>query len=97
MKFSTCCKNSPSPSIGRISRPWSTLIQTTVEVVDTVPYRFDGKPLFAKFLNEAFEGIASTSFGFRQPSCRVYNDIVGIVNACDMFRGATRDGKPIAA
>src|SRR5262249_43398268 len=47
--------------------------------------RIDGKPLFAKFLNEAFEGIASISFGFRQPSCRVYNDIVGIVNAYDMF------------
>src|ERR1700688_4903577 len=69
------------------------MLSDDVEVFDTVPYRFDGKPLFAKFLNEAFEGIASTSFGFRQPSCRVYNDTVGIVNAYDMFRGATKDGK----
>ena len=73
------------------------MLSDDVEVFDTVPYRFDGRPLFAKFLNEAFEGIASTSFGFRQPSCRVYNDTVGIVNAYDMFRGATKDGKPIAA
>ena len=41
------------------------MLSDDVEVFDTVPYRFDGKPLFAKFLNEAFEGIASTSLGFR--------------------------------
>ena len=35
------------------------------------------------------------SFGFRQPSCRVYNDTVGIVNAYDMFMGVTKDGKPL--
>jgi ketosteroid isomerase-like protein len=66
-----------------------------VEVFDHVPYRFDGKQLFAKYLNEAIEGIASMSFGFRQPSCRVYNDNVGIVNAYDMFMGATKDGKAL--
>src|SRR6202140_2241382 len=71
------------------------MLSDDVEVFDTVPYRFDGKPLFSKFLNEAFEGIASTSFGFRQPSCRVYNDTVGIVNAYDMFMGATKDGKAL--
>jgi hypothetical protein len=26
-----------------------------------IPYRFDGKPLFAKYLNEAVEGIVSAS------------------------------------
>ena len=52
-------------------------------------------PLFAKYLNETFGVIASTSFGFRQPSCRVYNDNVGIVNAYDMFVGATKDGKAL--
>ena len=37
-------------------------------------------------------------FGFQAvASCRVHNDTVGIVNAYDMFRGATKDGKPIAA
>src|SRR5271156_4485526 len=30
-------------------------------------------------------------------SCRVYNDIAGIVKASDMFRGATKAGKPITA
>jgi uncharacterized protein (TIGR02246 family) len=69
------------------------ILSEDVEVFTHVPYRFDGKPLFAKYLDEAFEGFASTSFGFRQPSCRVYNDNVRIVNAYDMFMGATRDGK----
>ena len=71
------------------------MLSEEVEVFDHVPYRFDGKPPFAKYLNEAVEGIASMSFGFRQPSCRVYNDIVGIVNAYDMFMGATKDGKAV--
>jgi uncharacterized protein (TIGR02246 family) len=66
-----------------------------VEVFDHVPYRLDGKPLFAKHLNEAVAGIASMSFGFRQPSCRMYNDTVGIVNAYDTFMGATKDGKAL--
>ncbi len=71
------------------------MLADDVEVFDHVPYRFDGKQLFAKYLNEAIEGIASMSFGFRQPSCRVYNDTVGIVNAYDMFMGATKDGKAL--
>ncbi|HTT75817.1 MAG TPA: nuclear transport factor 2 family protein [Candidatus Binataceae bacterium] len=69
------------------------MLSEDVEVFDHVPYRFDGKPLFAKYLNEAIAGIASMSFGFRQPSCRVYNDTVGIVNAYDSFMGVTKDGK----
>src|ERR1700746_2026421 len=73
------------------------MLSEDVEVFDHVPYRFDDKPVFAKYLNEAIEGVAPTSFGFRQPSCRVYNDAVGIVNAYDMFMGATKDGKSIAA
>jgi uncharacterized protein (TIGR02246 family) len=71
------------------------MLADDVEVFDHVPYRFDSKQQFAKYLNEAIEGIASTSFGFRQPSCRVYNDTVGIVNAYDMFLGATKDGKAL--
>ena len=71
------------------------MLADDVEVFDHVPYRFDNKQLFAKYLLEAIEGIASMSFGFRQPSCRVYNDTVGIVNAYDMFMGATKDGKAL--
>ena len=71
------------------------MLSEDVEVFDHVPYRFDGKPVFAKYLTEAIEGVASTSFGFRQPSCRVYNDTVGIVNAYDMFMGATKDGRAL--
>ena len=71
------------------------MLSDDVEVFDHVPYRFDSKALFVKYLNEAIEGIASTSFGFRQPSCRVYNDTVGIVNAYDTFMGATKDGRAL--
>jgi ketosteroid isomerase-like protein len=72
------------------------MLSDDLEVFDHVPYRFDGKPLFAKYLNEVVEGLASASFGLRQPSCRVYGDTVGIVNAHDMFTGVTKDGKIIS-
>ena len=72
------------------------MLSDDLEVFDHVPYRFDGKPLFAKYLNEVVEGLASASFGFRQPSCRVYGNTVGIVNAHDMFTGATKDGKTLS-
>ena len=71
------------------------MLSDDVEVFDHVPYRFDGKAPFAKYLNEAIGGIASMSFSFRQPSCRVYNDSVGIVNAYDSFMGVTKDGKAL--
>ena len=67
-----------------------------MEVFDHVPYRFDGKRLFAKYLNEVVEGLASASFGFRQPSCRVYGDTVGVLNAHDMFTGVTKGGKVLS-
>ena len=74
-------------------KPVMEMLSEDVEVFDHVPYRFDGKALFAKYLNEAIVGIVSGSFGFRQPSCRVYSDTMGIVNAYDMFMGVTNDGK----
>ena len=69
------------------------MLSDDLEVFDTVPYRFDGKEQFAQFLAGAVEGMASMNFGFRQPSCRVFNDNVGIVNAYDAFTGVTKDGK----
>jgi uncharacterized protein (TIGR02246 family) len=72
------------------------MLSDDVEVFDHVPYRFDGKPLFAKYLNEVVAGLVSASFGFRQPSCRVYGDTVGIVNAHDMFTGVTKDGRALS-
>ena len=77
-------------------QPILDMLSEDLEVFDHVPYRFDGKALFAKYLNEVVEGLASASFGFRQPSCRVYGDTVGIVNAHDMFTGVTKDGKVLS-
>ena len=62
----------------------------------TIPYRFDGKALCAKYLNEVLASLASVGFGFRQPSCRMYSDEVGIVNAHDMFTGVTKDGRTLS-
>jgi ketosteroid isomerase-like protein len=72
------------------------MLSDDLEVFDHVPFRFDGKPLFVKYLNEVVGGLASASSGLRQPSCRVYGDTVGIVNAHDMFTGVTKDGKIIS-
>jgi ketosteroid isomerase-like protein len=69
------------------------MLSDDLEVFDHVPYRFDNKAQFATFLAGAVEGIASMNFGFRQPSCRVFNDTTGIVNAYDTFTGVTKDGK----
>jgi len=74
-------------------QPILDMLAEDVEVFDHVPYRFDGKALFAKYLNEVIASLASASFGFRQPSCRMYGGEVGIVNAHDMFTGVTKDGK----
>jgi uncharacterized protein (TIGR02246 family) len=69
------------------------MLSEDLEVFDHVPYRFDNKAQFAEFMSGALEGISSLSFGFRQMSCRVFNDDVGITNAYDTFTGVTKDGK----
>ncbi|HJU10394.1 MAG TPA: SgcJ/EcaC family oxidoreductase [Candidatus Binataceae bacterium] len=71
------------------------LLSDDLEIFDHVPYRFDNKQQFLEFMNGAIEGISTMNFGFRQASCRVFNDDVGIVNAYDTFNGVTKDGKPL--
>ena len=87
-------QNSPKPSTGGLAKRCSRCSRTTSRCLIPFPIGWRGSH-FAKYLNEAFEGIGSTSFGFRQPSCRVYNDTVGIVIAYDMFMGTTKDGRSI--
>ena len=58
-------------------QPILDILSEDVEVFDHVPYRLDGKALFAKYLNDVIASLASASFGFRQPSCRMYSDEVG--------------------
>jgi uncharacterized protein (TIGR02246 family) len=74
-------------------KPAIDMLSEDVEVIEYAPYRFDGKKVFVKYLNEALGGLVSASFGFRQPSYRVYGDTVGIVNAYGAFTGVTKDGK----
>ena len=73
------------------------MLADDVEVFDHVPYRFDGKTQFVKYLKEATAGVSSVSFVFRQPSYRVYNDTMGVVNAYDTFVGVTKDGNRVMA
>ena len=40
-------------------QPVMEMLSEDVEVFDHVPYRFDGKPLFAKYLHEAVAGLVS--------------------------------------
>ncbi len=44
-------------------QPILDMLSEDVEVFDHVPYRFDGKALFAKYLNEVIASLASASFG----------------------------------
>jgi uncharacterized protein (TIGR02246 family) len=69
------------------------MLSDDLEVFDHVPYRFDNKEQFGQFLAGALEGLSTLNFGFRQPSCRVFNDDTGIFNAYDTFTGVTKDGK----
>ena len=69
------------------------MLDEDLEVFDHVPYRFDNKKQFVDFLQGAVQGLASSSFGFRQLSCRVFNDNAGVANAYDTFTGVTKDGK----
>src|ERR1700751_2309666 len=77
-------------------QPILDMLSEDVEVFDHVPYRFDGKALFAKYLSEVIGSLVSASFGFRQPSCRMYGDEVGIGSAHDMCMGVTKAGKPLS-
>jgi ketosteroid isomerase-like protein len=69
------------------------LLSDDLEVFDHVPFRFDNKDQFVKFLAGAVEGVASMNWGLRQPSCRVFGDTAGVVNAYDTFMGVTKSGK----
>ena len=69
------------------------LLDEDLEVFDTVPYRFDNKKQFVNFLQGAASGLASSTFGFRQLSCPVFNDTSGIANAYDSFTGVTKAGQ----
>ena len=69
------------------------MLAEDVEIFDHVPYRFDDKAQFAGYLSGTFGAFTSMSFAFRQPSCRMLDDAVGIANAYDSFTGVTKDGK----
>ncbi len=73
-------------------QPFLDALADDLEVLDTVPYRFDNKASFVEFLQGGMVGLESISFGFRQPSYRVFNDNVGIVNAYDVFNAVAKNG-----
>jgi len=72
--------------------PFLNALDDDLEVIDTVPYRFDTKASFVEFLHASTAGVESGSFLFRQPSYRVFNDNTGIVNAYDVFNMVPKGG-----
>jgi len=70
------------------------MLSEDLEVFDHVPFRFDNKAQFAKFLGGAVEAMASMNWGLRQASARIFGDNAGVVNAYDTFMGVTKSGKP---
>ena len=84
------------PSIRATSSPSWTCFPRMWKYLTTFPTGAMARRSFAKYLNEVIASLASASFGFRQPSCRMYSDEVGIVNAHDMFTGVTKDGKTLS-
>jgi len=89
--FADAFNHSESPAIDVAAV--AELLDEDLEVFDTVPYRFDNKQQFVNFLQGAASGLASSSFGFRQLSCRVFNNTSGIANAYDSFTGVTKEGQ----
>ena len=85
-------RESPAVDVAAVAE----LLDEDLEVFDTVPYRFDNKKQFVNFLQGAASGLASSSFGFRQLSCRVFNDTSGIANAYDSFTGVTKAGQVLS-
>ena len=69
------------------------MLDDDLEIIDHVPYRFDDKTQFVQYLQGAASRLASSTFGFRKLSCRVFNDHTGIANAYDAFIGVTQDGQ----
>ena len=72
--------------------PFLTALDEDLEVIDTVPYRFDDKASFVDFLQASMAGLESGSFLLRQPSYRAFNDNTGIVNAYDVFTMVPKGG-----
>jgi hypothetical protein len=74
--------------------PFLNALDEDLEVIDTVPYRFDDKASFVDFLQASMGGLESGSFLLRQPSYRAFNDNTGIVNAYDVFTLVSKGGGP---
>jgi uncharacterized protein (TIGR02246 family) len=72
--------------------PFLNLLDDDLEVIDTVPYRFDDRASFVEFLQTSMAAVESGSFLFRQPSYRAFNDNTGIVNAYDIFHMVPKGG-----
>src|SRR6266850_1876835 len=68
-------------------------IEAAAQAFAEASNRLDNKKQFVNFLQGALQGLASSNYGFRQLSCRVFNDNTGIANAYDTFTGVTKDGK----
>ena len=72
--------------------PFITALDDDLEVFDHVPYRFDDKGTFLNYLQSAMSGAETVTFAFHQPSCRVINEQVGVVNSYDRLAMVPKGG-----
>ncbi len=72
--------------------PFLDALGEDLEVIDTLPYRFDDKVSFVDFLQASMAGLESGSALLRQPSYRAFTDNTGIVNAYDVFTLVPKGG-----
>lgn len=72
--------------------PFINALDDDLEVFDHVPYRFDDKRTFLEYLQSAMGGAELVTFAFHQPSCRVINDSLGVVNTYDRLAMVPKGG-----
>src|SRR5262249_61738269 len=72
--------------------PFLNALDEDLEVIDTVPYRFDSKASFVDFLQAGMAGLEAGSFFFRPPSYRVVNDNTGLGDAYYVFTMVAQAG-----
>ena len=73
----------------------ANMLSDDVEIIDHVPYRFEGKQQYCDYVVGVMAGIESGTSCTRQLSCRVFNDDGAVANAYDVFSAMGKDGKPI--
>ena len=72
--------------------PFIAALDDDLEVLDHIPYRFERKDEFLDYLGSVMGGAESMTFAFHQPSSRVFNDDIAVVNTYDRSATVPKSG-----